>query len=373
MRETAPIMSVSRGAMLPLNGPPPSVIFFGTFLSAIRGSLSPSELIASHLRTQGYVIDTASSRPFPSWRFLESTWKALTCRSDLAVLDVYSSRVIKQSFVISRILRQRRIPYAVDLKGGRTLERFDLIRQFLLPIIADASRTLTPSRFLQHGLRERGLAVDYLANPVLLERFPFKQRQTPRGTLRLLWVRAFSPIYRPYLAVETAYHLQQRGVPATLTMVGPDQGLLAATRARARELGVLDSVNFAGPQPNAELHRYYHSHDYYLNTTEYESFGVAIAEAASTGLPVVSAAVGEVAHCWQDGQNILLVPGRASEEFAERICQHRAADLQGVHYAELSRRGREKAAEFDWAKIMPLWEALLAEVRRRGAGVRKAN
>ena len=53
---------------------------------------------------------------------------------------------------------------------------------------------------------------------------------------------------------------------------------LGAAKARANELKVADRIDFVGPVPNDRLFEHFHSHDYFLNTTKYESFGVALAE-----------------------------------------------------------------------------------------------
>ena len=124
-------------------------------------------------------------------------------------------------------------------------------------------------------------------------------------------MRAFHDIYHPKLAIETVANLKLRHPDVHLTMIGPDQGTLPACRDRIRELGLEDHISILGYLPNTELNQYYSSHAVYLNTTRYESFGVALIEAGSCGIPCVSTSVGEIPYIWQDGVNILLAERNA--------------------------------------------------------------
>lgn len=338
------------------------ISFYGTYLSEITGTRGASETIAAELAREGHSVRLVSRRAQPLGRVLDSLSAAATESADLAVLDVFSSRVIWLTRTTANILARRQIQFIAILRGGALIDRFDEVQKPLVRIVSTAARVVTPSRFLQAGLRERGIAVDYLPNPLDLRHFPYRERSRPRETLRLLWVRAFSEIYRPPWAVEVVHALLAQGIDATLTMVGPDRGLLAKTQARAAELGVTNRITFAGPVANTELHAYYHSHDFLLNTTRFESFGVAIAEAAATGLPCVSAAVGELAYSWTDGKEILLVPGKSSADFAECIGKLVRQDGEGVLYRQLSVNAHQKVKAFELSKIVLRWQELLREV-----------
>jgi glycosyltransferase involved in cell wall biosynthesis len=99
--------------------------------------------------------------------------------------------------------------------------------------------------------------------------------------------------------------------------------------------------------------------DIFLNTTNHESFGVSVMEAAACGLCIVSTNVGELSLLWQDGHDSLLVQPDDHEAMASAVrgilCEPKLAE-------RLSRNARAKAEQFDWSKILPQWEALLQEV-----------
>jgi glycosyltransferase involved in cell wall biosynthesis len=69
---------------------------------------------------------------------------------------------------------------------------------------------------------------------------------------------------------------------------------------------LLEKITFTGPINNTELPAYYSSHSVFLNTTSYESFGMAVLEAAACGIPTVSTPVGEIPLLWKAGEEIML-------------------------------------------------------------------
>jgi glycosyltransferase involved in cell wall biosynthesis len=339
-----------------------NIVFFGTYVSTVRGSKSPGETIADSLTNIGHETRMISRRSSTVTRVIQWFWGALTVRSDVVVLDIFSSRVLYVSSCIAYIIALRRIPIIVILHGGALLERYNQIEAVLAPILDRASRIVSPSGFLSEGFKTKGYDVEHIPNPLRLERFPFRQRNRPHLNIRLLWVRAFAEIYRPHWPVEIVWHLHRRRIPCRLTMIGPDRGLLDMVFARAHQLGVTKYIEYAGFVPNNELSKYYHSHDYLLNTTQFESFGVALTEAASTGLPIVSAAVGEVKYSWKDDEDIFLVYGETSEEFANRIADLRESDADASKYRHISRTARAKVEEYSLESIMPRWETMIRQI-----------
>lgn len=293
---------------------------------------------------------------------MDTLWRSSTLRADLAVLDVFSSRVLRLSSSVSKILARRKIPMIAILHGGALLEKFADIEMTLRPVLLNATHIVSPSKFLKQGFEELGFEVECIPNALEFDRFPYLERAAPSDPVRLLWVRAFTEIYRPNWPIEIVAELGRRGIPCRLTMIGPDKGLMPAAKERATELGVGDRVDFLGPVPNEELATHYHDHDFLLNTTQFESFGVALAESAATGLPIISAAVGEVKHSWKDDQDIFLVAGNRSEEFADRIAGLIENDPNGERYRAVSVAAREKVSEFAMPNILPRWQELIESV-----------
>ena len=111
----------------------------------------------------------------------------------------------------------------------------------------------------------------------------------PPGPLRLVAVGGLVPGKRPLLAIDVVAALRDRGREAQLTWVG-DGPLRDAVAARATELGV--TVRLRGALDAADVAAELAAADLFLLPTARETFGVAIAEAISHGLPVVVGADG---------------------------------------------------------------------------------
>ncbi len=100
---------------------------------------------------------------------------------------------------------------------------------------------------------------------------------------------------------------QAAGAPVGGVVVGagPER---AALERLAADLGLGDTVRFAGFVPESDLPKVYAAADIYVHTGVQESFGLSVIEAAAAGLPVVAVAEGGPCDTIQHGQTGLLVP-----------------------------------------------------------------
>ena len=94
----------------------------------------------------------------------------------------------------------------------------------------------------------------------------------------------------------------------------------------------------------------------YLNTTSYESFGVALLEAAACGLPIVSTSVGEIPLIWSHGKDILLSKNIVASELAEQIS---VLFEQTELYNTIQLNAFKKSHTFSWNNVSRKWNELL--------------
>lgn len=86
-----------------------------------------------------------------------------------------------------------------------------------------------------------------------------------------------------------------------------------ALKKLAQELGIADAVRFVGSVPDDDLPALYNAAEVYLGVsrhsegTRIEGFGVALAEAAASGIPVIAGRSGGLAEAVQDGETGLVV------------------------------------------------------------------
>ncbi|MFM9951256.1 MAG: glycosyltransferase family 4 protein [Saprospiraceae bacterium] len=330
------------------------VLFLGTYLSQSSGSKGPGEFVAEKLKEDGFDCRNISRRQNPVSRAFESVVHVLFHRYDFVVLEVYSSRIIYLNYVLSWLIRFKKIPCVSVLHGGAIPDRYPKIKPFLLSIMSNSAITISPSNYIRLFFEEKGKKIQYIPNPFPIENFPFTRYMGPHP--RLLWVRAFSSIYNPDLAIRILNEVRKVIPEVTLTMVGPDKGMLAEVQKLIQYLELQNVVTIVGPVPNNQLFEYYHNHSVFLNTTSYESFGLAVLEAAACGIPVVSSPAGEIPFLWQHEKNMFISENLKPEIMAQNVLRLLNEPALGE---QLSKNARKKAKEFDWDKIKPQWIKLL--------------
>lgn len=329
-----------------------TTLFIGAYLSEKSGTKSPTEFIAEKLVKDGYTIKLVSNKNNILLRVIEVTFYLLFSNYTKVFIDVYSNKAFGFTWLGCRIARLRNKKIYLNLHGGKLAEFTNSKPRFVLSSLKIATQIFTPSYYLKHYFEGNGLKVQYLPNPINLDWFPYN-----RNTVKpfsILWVRAFHEIYNPEFAIEVFNQIQQKYPDATLTMVGPDKGELNPCLKLIQKYNLTDKVCIPGKVNNHELAQYYHTHAVFINTSSYESFGMAVLEAASCGIPVVSFNVGELHYIWND--KIKLIEHQNLMEFSNSIEElFRDAELSN----SLSERARVNAETFSWTKIKPYWTNIL--------------
>jgi len=144
-------------------------------------------------------------------------------------------------------------------------------------------------------------------------------------------------------------------------MTGADKGdgTRHATLAKARALGVADRLTVSPPVRKADVPVRLNEGDVFLNTTDVDNVPISVLEALACGLCVISTSVGGIPYLLEDEVDALLVPRNDPDAMADAVRRILAdPDLA----ARLSRNGREKAASFDWSRVVPTWRQLLHDV-----------
>jgi glycosyltransferase involved in cell wall biosynthesis len=140
-------------------------------------------------------------------------------------------------------------------------------------------------------------------------------------------------------------------------MVGKDQGSKEKCINMAKRNNLTQNINFPGYINNHELITFYNSHEVFLNTTRYESFGVSLIEAAACGIPIVSTSVGEIPYIWEHKKNIIL-----SERDPQAIAEAITLLLDNKELRDtISISAMEKVQQYTWNTIGPKWINIIKE------------
>jgi glycosyltransferase involved in cell wall biosynthesis len=163
-------------------------------------------------------------------------------------------------------------------------------------------------------------------------------------------------------ALEAMARLRDRLPEVRWVMVG-DGSLRSELTRRAQGLGLSDRVSFPGSLDDGELSQALGlAHAFCLLSRRApegragEGFGIVFVEAGAHGLPVVAGRIPGVIDAVEDGANGILVdptdPGAAADAL-ERVL------LDAELGQRLADRGRARAAELAWARVVERYYAVI--------------
>lgn len=172
-------------------------------------------------------------------------------------------------------------------------------RRLMLMSARSASHIITPTSAMRDAvtLWEPSINEKCTVNPYGTINDAFRPSQEPRpwragGILKLLYVSVYYPHKVPNLVCQAVDLLNSRGIQAhaTITM---SQDEFTDTRGSALDDNVLldaqkRGIVTLGPHKYANLPQLYRDHDVFVFPSVSETFGHPMAEAMSTGLPVVA-------------------------------------------------------------------------------------
>ncbi len=143
--------------------------------------------------------------------------------------------------------------------------------------------------------------------------------------------------------------------------------MLSALRARAERLGLASSVVFTGYVPEADKADVYNLADVFFFPSAMEGFGLAVAEAMSSGLPIVASDRGSIPELVVEGEGGFLADPSSADGFVERL---RLLLADAPLRAKLGRANAERVERsFRWDRCVDgtrrVYETVLEARRRR--------
>lgn len=330
------------------------ILFIGSFLSKNKGTKGIAEKIQIKFKNEFNII-LVSDKENQLLRLVHILIASLFYDYSIIHIDVYSGKARIYARLAAFIAKLKNKKIIFNLRGGKLTEIYEN-NSTKLNFLKNSHKIVSPSKFLIHYFDKYNIKIDYLPNYIDNEFFPYKRFKVKKYSI--LWVRAFNDIYQPELAVKIIDKLKDIYPKVHLTMIGPDKGYQQSTENLISKLNLEKYISIIGKIPNEELYKYYQSNQVYLNTTVYESFGSAVLEAASCGVPIVSTNAGEIPYIWEHGKEILLCESNEDEfkEHVESIFESEELEKK------LSLNARKKSEEFDWKSVKKQWEKLIENI-----------
>ncbi|RIA10248.1 glycosyltransferase involved in cell wall biosynthesis [Flavobacteriaceae bacterium MAR_2010_72] len=329
-----------------------TLLYIGNYLQSKRNNVSSIHVLGPLFASEGYQVLYRSSKINKFLRLSSMLWACVVYRKqvDLVLIDTYSTLNFYYALLCSQLCRLLGLPYICCLNGGNLPHRLKH-SPYLSGLIFDHAKVcVAPSLYLKNAFEYHGyIHVTYIPNTIELKHYPLSSRDFEAP--KLLWVRSFSSIYNPQLAVRVLKALRDQGYDASLCMVGPDSdGSLAEVKHLAKTLGV--NVHFTGKLTKAEWIALSKSYTIFINTTNYDNTPVSVIEAMALGLPVVSTNVGGMPFLIEDGVHGLLVPPDDAVAMSTAIASL-FEDPQGRE--ALIAAARQRIEQYDWQQVRLLW------------------
>ena len=315
------------------------------------------DFVYRHQRQRGFGRLTMTALHADEEWFCRAAWRRIAESPDKP--DLVHAHALHQA----ARLRIGDIPVVINLPGEPN-RRYRADLQLADALVADGwaadhlpARIGRPIEHVSKGVDARMFSPDgsSLRKPLRLDR-----KRVVLAVARLVPIKNVALLIEAVAVVRTHLH----DVHLVVVGDGPEG---PALRARAAQLGLVESVTFAGPIPHEDTPPFYRSADVFALSSDFDNSPNAILEAMASGLPVVATDVGGVRHFVRDPIGGAVVPLGDAAALAYAIerflVQPDAARSAGIH-------NRTRASsEFSWRASA----ARLLDVYRRTIAARRPD
>ena len=333
-----------------------SILYIGNNLQNKRTNVSSIHNLGALLESEGYCVYYASNKVNKVLRLLDMIFTFFKYRHkvDYVLIDTYSTQNFYFALVISQLCRIFKVKYIPNLNGGNLPMRLKKNPKLCRMIFNNAYLNVSPSKYLKNAFEGFGYNnVTYIPNTIILKNYEFIERNFK--SINLLWVRSFSEIYNPKLAIKVFKKLKESNINTSLCMVGPDSdGSLIKAKKFAKKLNI--KVTFTGKLSKSNWIDLSKDYNIFLNTTNFDNTPVSVIEAMALGLPVISTNVGGMPYLITDKVDGMLVRKNDVDAMVNAIIHI----IENNDFAvAIAKNARIKVQQFDWQVVKHKWLNIL--------------
>ncbi len=175
----------------------------------------------------------------------------------------------------------------------------------------------------------------------------------------LISVQRLVPIKRIDLQLRALRQVLDRGIDAILFVIGngPEE---AGLRRLAETLRLGTRIRFAGYVPEADLPEYFSAADIFFFSSAYETFGVVLAQALASGLPIVAIANSAIPEVVDHGETGWLCSTADPRAMADGVISLINDKPRRLAYGA---KGRAKAVtSYRWDLVVTEYRRVIDEV-----------
>lgn len=201
--------------------------------------------------------------------------------------------------------------------------------------------------------------------------FPYVERNPPRNRRVTLLSTGIFFLHRRYEDIIKAVRiLCDQGYDASLVITGNFRGpeyysYYARLKELSENLGLGERIEFVGSVSEEVLRRHYAGRHIYVSANHLQSWGLAVFEAMSSGMPVVVSDTTGAAEVLRDHETAMLVPPASPKAIARAV---RELCVKPEFYREISVRGKKFVEKnISWERTASELVSILSEVLKRRA------
>lgn len=333
-----------------------NLLYIGNKLSKHGNTATSIETLGAFLEEEGFKVYYASSKKNKLARMFHMIYKTFkrSKQVDYVLIDTYSTQNFWFAFIISQLCRILKLKYIAKLHGGDLPNRLMKSPFFCDLIFKNAYKITAPSGYLMNAFEVKyPKNILFIPNTIEIDNYPIIQKEY--NVPKILWVRSFSTIYNPKMAIKVAANLKYKYPDVALCMIGPDkENIINECKAFAKELDV--NVEFTGKLSKKKWIKRSQEFNVFINTTHFDNTPISVIEAMALGIPVVSTNVGGIPFLLKENENALLVndgDATAMSLAIEKIM------LDTQLREKIIYNGRELVEDFDWSIIKQKWIDIL--------------
>lgn len=331
------------------------ILYIGNKLTK-HGNTPTSVEILGNLLNKDFEIVLKSDKKNKLLRLVDMLFSIVKYRkkTKFLLIDTYSTSNFYFAVSGAIVAKAVKVKYIPLLRGGDLPNRIKSSPFLSKLIFSNAYINIAPSNYLFQAFNN-DFRVKYIPNNIEISNYEYKKREVLKP--KLLYVRAFSKVYNPQMALYVLEKLVKKYPSAELCMVGPDRdGTFEEVQKLSHTLKLSKNIVFKGKMKKKEWWELSKEYDIFINTTNFDNTPVSVMEAMALGLPVISTNVGGIPYLLDDGKDSLLVDKNDVEGMYEKINEALTSNKKALF---LSNNARKKVESFDWENVKKTWYNLL--------------
>ena len=332
------------------------ILYIGNNLRKKNANVTFMSTLGPLLEDEGFLLDYASSKPNKVARLLDMLFSVVRIgrHKDVVLIDTYGTQNFYYALLVSQMCRVLNIGYISILHGGTLPLRLEKSPKMSNWIFKNSRFNVAPSKYFKTIFEHYGFNnIRYIPNTIEIKNYSFLKRNYDAP--KILWVRSFSEMYNPSMAIKVLKCLKDSKIDSKLCMVGPDSdGSLDNTKDLANELNL--DVKFTGKLSKQDWIKLSEDYNIFINTTNIDNTPVSVIEAMALGLPIVSTNVGGIPYLIENKKHGILVEKNNVDAMADAIL---SLFNNPIQREIMIANARNLAETFDWQRVKTQWNEIL--------------